>query len=150
MLQNLTLSLARRPVRGDAQLDVWVDFARVVATHLHQATDAGCVNRNRRVFFGDWVRDGGQPERASSAWLVPCNVGLYFFTMTRPNHRFVYARPSLREGIARLVDFGGSLDVYSPPRHQAKGAVAIAAAWQLVGRTLRQTIESEAPSRHES
>lgn len=70
--------------------------------------------------------------------------------MTRPTHRFIYARPSLREGIARLVDFGGALDVYSPPRRKAKGAVAIAQAWQTVGRTLRQTIESEVPSRHES
>lgn len=70
--------------------------------------------------------------------------------MTRTNQHFIYARPSLCEGIARLVDFGGALDVYSPPRPKVKGAVAIAQAWQVIGRTLRQTIESEAPSRHES
>ena len=69
--------------------------------------------------------------------------------MIRLNNRFIYARPSLLEGVARLIDFGGALDVYSPPRRQAKGAVAIAQAWQVVGRTLRQTIENEASSRHE-
>lgn len=70
--------------------------------------------------------------------------------MKRPNPRFIYARPSLCEGIARLIDFGGALDVYSPPRRKAKSAVAIAEARQVVGRTLRQTIEDEASSRHES
>ena len=70
--------------------------------------------------------------------------------MTRLTNHFIYARPSLREGVTRLIDFGGALDVYSSPRRQSKGGVAIAQAWQVVGRTLRQTIESEAPSRHES
>ena len=69
--------------------------------------------------------------------------------MLRPENRFIYARPSWQEGIARLLDFGGALDVYKPVRREVNGTSALAQAWQIIGRTLQQTMKSEVP-RHDS
>ena len=53
---------------------------------------------------------------------------------------FVYARPSFLTGIARLFDFGGTLNTYHyrPGGKDAKeaDARAIASDWEAVGRDI--------------
>lgn len=50
----------------------------------------------------------------------------------------LYARPSLCEGIARLVDFAGTLDVYNESSDGAAAdRAALASDWCAVGQDLR-------------
>ena len=50
---------------------------------------------------------------------------------------FLYARPSFTEGVARLMDFGGTLNEYntSPTGEQAD-ALAMYADWRTVGEDI--------------
>ncbi len=63
--------------------------------------------------------------------------------MNKPNYsNFLFTDPSFIEGIARLLDFGGTLSQvnYSPTPEQAD-ALAIKADWLAVGADLRATME---------
>ena len=57
--------------------------------------------------------------------------------------KFVYARPSFIRGVARLFDFGGTLNTYhylqdeNPVKADAR---AIASDWQAVGRDMADAI----------
>ncbi|MBD1995147.1 hypothetical protein H6G00_00705 [Leptolyngbya sp. FACHB-541] len=55
---------------------------------------------------------------------------------------FLYARPSFIEGIARLMDFGGTLEVYNTtlPREQVDG-LALAADWMAIGGDLETVMK---------
>ena len=58
--------------------------------------------------------------------------------------RLIYARPSFLEGIARIFDFGGTLNTYylvsSDEDPREVDARAIASDWQAVGRDLASAI----------
>ena len=61
-----------------------------------------------------------------------------------PKSKFVYARPSFIRGVARLFDFGGTLNTYhylqdeDPAEADAR---AIASDWQAVGKDIADAIE---------
>jgi hypothetical protein len=51
---------------------------------------------------------------------------------------FLFARPSFAEGVARLVDFSGSLNEYNySPNGRQADAIALWADWTCVGNELR-------------
>ena len=55
---------------------------------------------------------------------------------------FLYARPSFWEGLARVLDLGGTLNVYNrTPTPKQADAIAIRNDWQAVGEDLRRSIE---------
>ena len=65
--------------------------------------------------------------------------------MVRKSKYFNYARPSFLEGMARIFDFGGSLDYY--PRRSAvrksgpeADAEALREHWEAVGQYIRDAI----------
>ena len=65
--------------------------------------------------------------------------------MVRKSRYFNYARPSFLEGMARIFDFGGTLDYY--PRRSVVGksgpeedAEAIRSDWEAVGQYIRDAI----------
>jgi hypothetical protein len=54
---------------------------------------------------------------------------------------FLYARPSLIEGVARLIDFGGTLQEYnSALSSEQADLLALASDWRVVGDDLRQAM----------
>jgi hypothetical protein len=54
---------------------------------------------------------------------------------------FLFARPSFIEGVARIVDVGGTLNVYNvAPDGATADAWASAADWQAVGDCMKQSI----------
>lgn len=54
---------------------------------------------------------------------------------------FLYARPSLFEGVARLVDFGNTLQVYnSSYSSEQADFLALASDWYVVGDDLRDAM----------
>jgi len=56
---------------------------------------------------------------------------------------FLFAQPSLIEGIARLIDFGNTLEEYnSSPSPDMADALAIASDWKVVGDDLRQAMSN--------
>jgi hypothetical protein len=56
---------------------------------------------------------------------------------------FLYARASVAEGIARLIDFGGTLQVYnSALSAEQADAIAIAADWKAVGADMEKAMAS--------
>lgn len=58
------------------------------------------------------------------------------------NTDYLFARPSLRSGIARLFDFWGLYDEYDfsrPPKRS--DAQAMALDWQAVGQDLAEAIK---------
>ena len=60
-----------------------------------------------------------------------------------PKSNFVYARPSFLRGVARLFDFGGTLNTYhylADEDPNEADARAIASDWQAVGRDLASAI----------
>lgn len=75
--------------------------------------------------------------------------------MARKNSRFVYARPSFIEGMARVLDLGGTLNVYhNLPAGEPAGPLDTVAAlrkhWVAVGEHMRCAIgEWEAIERDE-
>lgn len=53
----------------------------------------------------------------------------------------LYARPSLCEGIARIVDLGGTLDLYNESSDGAAAdRAALASDWYAVGQDLRKAL----------
>lgn len=54
---------------------------------------------------------------------------------------FLYARPSFAEGVARLVDFGNTLQEYNTSlSDQQADFLAIAADWRVVSDDLRSVM----------
>jgi hypothetical protein len=55
---------------------------------------------------------------------------------------FLYARPSLIEGAARMVDLSGSLNVYNYSRNGSEAdARALYEDWRAIGRDVRAALE---------
>ena len=58
--------------------------------------------------------------------------------------RLIYAKPSFLEGVARLFDFGGTLNTYylvsSDEDPREADARAIASDWEAVGRDMSSAI----------
>lgn len=56
---------------------------------------------------------------------------------------FLYARPSFLEGVARIFDFGGTLNEYNDsPTGQEADAAAIRSDWEAIGQDMRAAIEA--------
>ena len=56
---------------------------------------------------------------------------------------FLYARPSFLEGLARIVDLGGTMNEYNvSPSGQEADAVAIWMDWAVIGQDMRDAIGS--------
>lgn len=59
-------------------------------------------------------------------------------------NRLIYARPSFLEGVARIFDFGGTLNTYylvsSDEDPREADARAIASDWQAVGKDMASAI----------
>lgn len=54
---------------------------------------------------------------------------------------FLFARPSFLEGVARLLDFGGTLRVYNQSQDgQIADYIALASDVQAIGDDMRQAI----------
>ena len=55
---------------------------------------------------------------------------------------FLFARPSLIGGIARLLDFGGTLKMYNEsPSEELADSNAISQDWKVVGNSLRAALK---------
>jgi hypothetical protein len=55
---------------------------------------------------------------------------------------FLYARPSFIEGVARLIDFGGTLQEYnSALTSEQADYFALASDWRVVGDDLRKAMK---------
>lgn len=55
---------------------------------------------------------------------------------------FLFARPSLIEGVARMVDLGGSLNVYNTSRTPDEAdARAIYEDWRALGHDVKEALE---------
>lgn len=56
----------------------------------------------------------------------------------------LFAPPSFASGMARLVDFGGGMNVYNRDGSPAEAdARAIHADWEMVGRDMQEAFEHE-------
>jgi len=63
---------------------------------------------------------------------------------------FLYAQPSLLEGVARVVDFGGTLNDYNRcPAGVDPDAFALRADWAAVGESIRSAAELYGRTHHE-
>ena len=65
--------------------------------------------------------------------------------MMRKYYRFNCARPSFIEGMARVIDVGGTLNVYrtmpaAKPVTQEETVIALRRHWVAVGRYMRDAI----------
>lgn len=60
----------------------------------------------------------------------------------RGNHSdFLFARPSFMGGMARILDFGGTLKEYNTsPNEQMADAKALSEDWKAVGDDLRSAL----------
>ncbi len=61
-----------------------------------------------------------------------------------PKSGFTFARPSFATGLARLFDFGGTLNNYYYVRYedpQESDARALASDWEAVGKDIADAIE---------
>ncbi len=57
---------------------------------------------------------------------------------------FLFARPSFLEGMARIIDIGGVLNVYHTARTpQEADAIASACDWSAVGQDIMGAMEAE-------
>lgn len=54
---------------------------------------------------------------------------------------FLFARPTLLEGLARILDWGGTLSEFN--RHAHADRVAIAMDWRMVGNDVRAGITEQ-------
>jgi hypothetical protein len=55
---------------------------------------------------------------------------------------FLYARPSLFEGVSRLIDFGDTLQIYNTALSPDQSDfLALASDWQVIGDDLREAIK---------
>jgi len=55
---------------------------------------------------------------------------------------FLFARPSVWEGVARIIDFGNTLNEYN--YSSAPDDIALRTDWLIVGDTLRRAMTSYA------
>lgn len=66
---------------------------------------------------------------------------------------FLYARPSFIEGLAGLIDFGGTLNVYNASVSEEQAdAIALLCDWRMIGQDLTEaslTLEKEAEAARE-
>jgi hypothetical protein len=54
---------------------------------------------------------------------------------------FLYARPSFIEGVSRVVDVGGTLDVYNESESgEVADWLAIFNDWRMIGTDMRQEL----------
>ena len=54
---------------------------------------------------------------------------------------FLFARPSLHEGAARILDFGNTLSEYTrSPSGDYADIVALRADWEVIGRDFQQAL----------
>lgn len=54
---------------------------------------------------------------------------------------FLYAKPSFSEGVARLVDFGNTLNTYNKSKTGAEAdAKALRSDWNVVGKEMRKAV----------
>lgn len=66
---------------------------------------------------------------------------------TSLNTDFLYARPSILEGLARIVDFFGALQEYNiSSTPESADARAIRADWAAVGADLWQALDKTKPA----
>lgn len=57
------------------------------------------------------------------------------------NSDFLFARPSFIGGMARILDFGGTLNMYNESPNEAIADLrALAEDWRAVGNTLRSAL----------
>ena len=57
---------------------------------------------------------------------------------------YLFARPSLFEGVGRILDFGGTLTMYNMSKTSDEADTKAAAAdWQTVGEDLRVAMAEE-------
>lgn len=55
---------------------------------------------------------------------------------------FLYARPSFLEGIARILDFGNTLQVYNASGNELEAdAVALALDWYAIGEDMKRAVQ---------
>jgi len=58
------------------------------------------------------------------------------------NSDFLFARPSLVGGMARILDFGGTLKIYNEsPSEGMADCIALSEDWKAVGNALRAALE---------
>jgi len=58
-----------------------------------------------------------------------------------PQSDFLYASPSFCEGVARLLDFGNTLNQYnSSPSAEIADRIAIGMDWAVVGNDIRKAM----------
>lgn len=61
---------------------------------------------------------------------------------------FLFARPTWYEGLARLLDFGNTLQVYNNSHSDAEAdAVALALDWNAIGEDMRRAVQEITQSR---
>ncbi len=61
----------------------------------------------------------------------------------QPRSDFLFASPSVQEGIARIVDFGDTLNEYnSSVSKEEADEIALWMDWAIVGATIRQAMKS--------
>jgi hypothetical protein len=61
----------------------------------------------------------------------------------KPNTFYLFAKPSFIEGIARLLDFGGTLNIYNESGTGAEADVkALKNDWEAVGQDIQTAIIS--------
>lgn len=54
---------------------------------------------------------------------------------------FLYAKPSFLEGVARIFDFGGTLNGYNDsPTGEEADAAAIRSDWEAIGQDMHNAI----------
>jgi len=57
---------------------------------------------------------------------------------------FLFARPSFVEGMARVLDFGNTLNEYNSSRSTSEAdSRALRADWECVGNAIREAMNSE-------
>ncbi|MBI4266932.1 MAG: hypothetical protein HY668_01020 [Chloroflexi bacterium] len=60
----------------------------------------------------------------------------------KPCSDFLFARPSFLEGVARIMDFGNTLNEYNySESDEAADEIALRMDWAIVGDDLRDAIE---------
>ena len=60
-----------------------------------------------------------------------------------PRSDFLYASPSLLEGIARILDFGNTLNEYNSSQSEEEAdEIALRMDWAMVGADLRNAMEN--------
>ena len=57
------------------------------------------------------------------------------------NNNYLYARPSFLEGLARIMDFGNTLNEYNTfPRGEDSDCAALSTDWTMVGQDINRAM----------